>query len=108
MGARSSPGAEETIHGGSRPFVQGANCEACGMRTRSRVVVPLALLTAVLAGSALVTGCSDDEEPTPPASAAGSSTPTAQEPETPVSETATEEPAGTDLPPFPGDTSADT
>jgi ABC-type phosphate transport system substrate-binding protein len=77
------------------------------MRTRSRVVVPLALLTAVLAGSALVTGCTGDEEPTPPASAAGSSTPTAQESETPGTEAETEGDGSTDVPPFPADTSAD-
>jgi hypothetical protein len=78
------------------------------MRTRSRVVVRLALLTAVLAGSALVTGCTGDEEPTAPASAAGSSTPTAEGSETPATEAETEEDGSTDVPPFPADTSADT
>jgi hypothetical protein len=90
------------------PSCGGRTADIGGMHTRSRNVVPLALLTAVLAGSALVTGCGGEEEPPPPASAAASSTPAAQASETPAAEPDTEGDAGSDVPPFPADTSADT
>lgn len=90
------------------PSCRGRTADIGSMRTRPRVVVPLALLTAVLAGSALVTGCGGDEEPAPPASAASSSTPSAGESETPATEAETEGDGGSDVPPFPADTSADT
>jgi hypothetical protein len=79
------------------------------MRTRPRVVVRLALLTAVLAASALVTGCTGDDEPTPPASTAAASTPAGgEETGTPATDSATDEDGGTDAPPFPANASADT
>ena len=87
------------------PSCRGRTAHAGGMRIRFRSVVPLAVLTVVLAGTA---ACGSEEEPTAPASAAGSSTPAAEESPSPAPPGETEEDGATDAPPFPGDTSVDT
>jgi hypothetical protein len=78
------------------------------MRTRSALVVRLALLTAVLAGSTLVVGC-DGNDATPGSAAAGSSTAGGDGATgAPATEPVTEPVADEDAADFPADTSTDT
>ena len=61
MGARSSPGAEETIHGPvAYPGAGGGGCEACRVSTRIRTV-PV-LLSILVVGPDLLAGCGSDAE----------------------------------------------
>ena len=108
MGARSSPGAGETIHAVAAYPAQGAGTAKLDVvRTRSRVLLPV-VLSASLVGPGLLAGCSG-EDPRPsaatsaPTTSAGSSG--AASASTGV---VTDTDAATDAPPFPGDTAADT
>jgi hypothetical protein len=59
MGARSSPGAEETIHGPVADPGRGAKCcETSLVSTRPRTAA--VLLSLLLAGPVLLAGCGDD------------------------------------------------
>ena len=73
MGARSSPGAEETIHGPVAHPGAGADCcETPTVTTRSRTA---AALLSVLLAAPLLAGCAEDA----PETSASSSSPTAEE-----------------------------
>jgi len=108
MGARSSPGAEETIHGPVADPGEGAvDCETSPVSTRPRTAA--AVLSVLLAAPLLLAGCGEKEG----TSEAGSSSAATQEP---VSEGASEsdaeeapdESGADDGAPFLADTESDT
>ena len=102
MGARSSPGAGETIHAAVAYSGQGAGgCEALPVKSRPRAAA--VLLLSLLAGPAVLSGCGGDDA-TDSASASTSLTPEDES-------TAPEEAAGGasgDVTPFPANTEPDT
>src|SRR4051812_12831358 len=108
MGARSSPGAGETIHAAVAYPGQGAGAAKLDVvRTRSRLVLPV-LVSASLLGPGLLAGCGSDD-PTPSAatkastfSAGGSAASSSS------TNPGTESNGATGALPFPGDTAADT
>jgi hypothetical protein len=105
MGARSSPGAEETIHGPVAHPGAGADCcETPPVSTRPRTAA--ALLCVLLAGP-LLAGCGEDAPET-----SASSSATVEEPATgAASESAsadTEEEGTADAPDLPADVAPDT
>jgi hypothetical protein len=102
MGARSSPGAEETIHAPvAYPGAGVRCCEALPVKTRPRTAA--LLLLTLLAGPAVLAGCGEDAAET-----SAESSPTAQESEGAVSPSPTteEEPSDDETvgaPAFPAD-----
>jgi hypothetical protein len=108
MGARSSPGAGETIHAAVAESGAGAGgCEAFRVSTRPRSVA--VLLLSLLAGPVVLAGCGGDDEPE---SASSSATLEAGESQggsavgVPDDETAGD--GSTDAPSFPADAEPDT
>jgi hypothetical protein len=99
MGARSSPGAGETIHGAAAALGPGERCQASLVRIRSLGVVPLAVLLAL--GS--VAGCGGDEPTTPPGASSTSNSTGASG----TTGADADADGATDAPPFPADLSAD-
>jgi hypothetical protein len=72
MGARSSPGAEETIHGPvADPPAGGRGCETSPVSIPSRPVT--AVLSLLLAGPVLLAGCAE-ESPSEAASSSSAAT----------------------------------
>ena len=108
MGARSSPGAGETIHAAVAYSGQGAGgCEAFPVNTRTRAVA--VLLLSLLAGPTVLAGCGGDDETD---SASSSAT---LEPAEPSSGSATADlddetadDGSTDAPSFPANAEPDT
>jgi hypothetical protein len=107
MGARSSPGAEETIHGPvAYPGTGSRGCEAVPVSTRSRTVS--VLLSTLVVGSIVLAGCGSDDAD--PGSSGSSAAPETSETATtePVSEGETAEDGSSDVPAFPGNAEPDT
>jgi hypothetical protein len=104
MGARSSPGAGETIHATVAHSGRGPPAvKLWGVRTRARSVVPLVL--SLLTAPVLLAGCGGraaHQEAATPTSAAGESS-AAQ-----TSRAATAGDGATDAPDFPANTKPDT
>ncbi len=105
MGARSSPGAEETIPGPVADPAAGADgCETPPVSTRSRTAV--ALLCVLLPGPVLA-GCADDARETSTASSATTErSATGGAPET--SPAGTDEEPAVETPDLPADVEPDT
>ena len=108
MGARSSPGAGETIHAAVAQSGAGAGgCEAFPVSNRPRTVA--VLLLSLVAGPVVLAGCGGDDEPDSASSSAtleagesgGGSAVGAPDDETPVD-------GSTDAPSFPADAEPDT
>jgi hypothetical protein len=107
MGARSSPGAGETIHGPvAYPGAGARGCEAFPVSNRSRTVA--VLLSTLVASATVLAGCGGDDADSP--SSGASAAPEASETSTadPVTDGATDEDGSTDAPSFPGDAEPDT
>src|SRR5215212_5610157 len=108
MGARSSPGAEETIHGPVADPGRGAKCcETSLVSTRPRTAA--VLLSLLLAGPVLLAGCGDDGT----SEAGATSSASTQAPSKDGSEESTADAAPTetvtvDAPDFVANTEADT
>ena len=104
MGARSSPGAGETIHAAVACPGPGAQaCQALGVRTRARSVAPLflSLLTAPVVLAGCGGGAANQASTSSTSSAAASS---AEE----TAQAASTQDAGTDAPAFQANTDPDT
>ena len=108
MGARSSPGAGETIHAPVAYSGAGAGgCEAFPVSTRNRTVTTL--LLSLLAGPIVLAGCGGDDEPDAASSSATlepAESPSGSPVEAPEGETADD--GSTDAPSFPADAEPDT
>src|SRR5215217_4552175 len=74
MGARSSPGAGETIHATRASPLQGAGC--CQDRAVPAASRLVPVLAAVLTIAAVLTGCSGDDDTGPAATSSSSATTT--------------------------------
>src|SRR4051795_5589983 len=107
MGARSSPGAEETIHGPvAYPGRGQGDCETPRVSTRSRTAA--VLLPLLLMGPVLLAGCAEGGR----SQAAPSSSVSGEEPSDGAATTSaaadTVEDGTSEAPDFPADTEADT
>jgi hypothetical protein len=105
MGARSSPGAEETIHGPWRTPARGPKAAKLrAVRTRPRTVAPL--LLSLLTAPVVLAGCGggDAEEQSSSASLTAAESTAASET---FADGATAEDSATDAPPFPGNAEPD-
>ena len=109
MGARSSPGAGETIHGPvAYPGAGGRGCEARAVSTRSRTVAPL--LSTPARAPAVLAGCgggdTDGATPRPRRPSARRRRASRDGDRPPTGDTA--EDGATDAPPFPANAEPDT
>lgn len=106
MGARSTPGAGETIHAVVASPGPGAEAaKLCCVRTRPRPVV--ALFLSVISAPVLLAGCGGGDTDAQPSSAtrtAETSVTTAA----PLAQAETDGDGGTDAPPFTADATPDT
>ena len=107
MGARSSPGAGETIHGPvAHPGAGARGCEAFPVSTRSRTAA--ALLSTLVVSSVVLAGCGGEDPGR--ASSGSSAAPDAGGTSAAASVTDGDaaEDGSSDAPPFPGDAEPDT
>ena len=104
MGARSSPGAGETIHAPWRTPGRGPiTAKLCRVSTRPRAVT--LLLLALLTGPAVLAGCADKDA----AETSSSSRTAAESPsETSAESAGTSDDGATDAPAFPANAEPDT
>ena len=105
MGARSSPGAEETIHAVVASPAGGPEAaKLCRVRTRPRTVA--ALLLSLLTAPAVLAGCGGGDTDVRSSSATSTAEETAAAETTAAGETT--EAGATDAPPFPANAEPDT
>jgi hypothetical protein len=107
MGALSSPGAEETIHGPvAYPGAGARGCEAFTVSTRSRTVG--ALLSTLVVSWIMLAGCGGEDSGRASSGASAAPEPGGTSTAAPVTDGDTAEDGSSDAPPFPGDAEPDT